>query len=30
MDLERIADLLLFQTGGAEGGEFYLVRIALE
>jgi hypothetical protein len=30
MDLARIADLLLFQTGGAAGGEFYLVRIALE
>lgn len=30
MDLAQIADLLLFQTGGAEGGEFYLARIALE
>lgn len=30
MDLAQIADLLLFRTAGAESGEFYLARMALE
>jgi hypothetical protein len=30
MDLAQIADLLIFRTGGAEHGEFYLAGIALK
>jgi len=30
MDLAQIADVLLFRTGGAELGEFYLAGIALQ